>query len=70
MLGRRLTRQQWIALMLLSAGVTDIQIQYTPTKRIPQITEKPLLGFAAVLTMCFTSAFAGKFEIHCNWKMS
>lgn len=62
MLGRRLSKQQWVALVLLAIGVADIQIMQAPAGRNPQIKQKPLVGLSAVLTMCFTSAFAGQFN--------
>uniref|UniRef100_A0A0R3RRH5 UDP-galactose transporter n=1 Tax=Elaeophora elaphi TaxID=1147741 RepID=A0A0R3RRH5_9BILA len=58
MLDHHLSWQQWFALLLLAIGIADIQIQHIPANRIPEINQKPLLGFIAVITMCFTSAFA------------
>lgn len=58
MLDHQLSWQQWFALLLLAVGIADIQIQHIPANRIPEINQKPLLGFIAVITMCFTSAFA------------
>ncbi|EFO17166.1 hypothetical protein LOAG_11334 [Loa loa] len=58
MLDHHFTWQQWFALILLAAGIANIQIQHIPANQIPEINQKPLLGFVAVITMCFTSAFA------------
>lgn len=58
MLDHHLSWQQWFALILLAIGIADIQIQHVPVNRIPEVNQKPLFGFAAVITMCFTSAFA------------
>lgn len=58
MLDHYLSWQQWFALVLLAIGIVDIQVQHIPINRIPEINQNPLLGFVAVITMCFTSAFA------------
>uniref|UniRef100_A0A8R1DYX1 UDP-galactose transporter n=1 Tax=Caenorhabditis japonica TaxID=281687 RepID=A0A8R1DYX1_CAEJA len=58
-LGKKLSAQQWWALALLVIGVADIQYIYSPPPANEEIDQNPMYGFAAVLTMCFTSAFAG-----------
>uniref|UniRef100_A0A914EJ78 Uncharacterized protein n=1 Tax=Acrobeloides nanus TaxID=290746 RepID=A0A914EJ78_9BILA len=57
-LSKEISQYQWIALILLIIGVTDVQLQYEPPTK-SNVEQNPTLGFAAVLTMCFTSAFAG-----------
>uniref|UniRef100_A0AC34FH72 UDP-galactose transporter n=1 Tax=Panagrolaimus sp. ES5 TaxID=591445 RepID=A0AC34FH72_9BILA len=59
-LQKKLSNTQWIALVLLIVGVSDVQLQYQPPQPVSgYLEQKPLLGFAAAITMCFTSAFAG-----------
>ena len=59
-LSKKLSNTQWIALVLLIIGVSDVQLQYQPPQPVTgYLEQQPLVGFAAVLTMCFTSAFAG-----------
>ncbi|CAB3398604.1 unnamed protein product [Caenorhabditis bovis] len=58
-LGKKLSSKQWIALCLLVLGVADIQIIYSPPPASENIHQNPMLGLISVLTMCFTSAFAG-----------
>ncbi|CAI5452704.1 unnamed protein product [Caenorhabditis angaria] len=57
--GKKLSKQQWIALILLVLGVADIQYIYAPPPTSADIVQNPQLGLFAVITMCFTSAFAG-----------
>ncbi|VDM40107.1 unnamed protein product [Toxocara canis] len=59
MLKRNLSVQQWFALLLLAIGVADVQIQYEPPSSAKRIQQYPIIGFLAVISMCFTSAFAG-----------
>ncbi|PAV83525.1 hypothetical protein WR25_19887 [Diploscapter pachys] len=59
LLGKRLSKKQWLALVILVIGVADVQLVYAPPQGNPNIYQKPLIGFLAVITMCFTSAFAG-----------
>lgn len=58
-LGKKLSTKQWWALVLLVLGVADIQYVYSPPPASEDIEQNPMYGFIAVLTMCFTSAFAG-----------
>ncbi|KAK5968106.1 UDP-galactose translocator [Trichostrongylus colubriformis] len=58
-LGKQLSVNQWIALVILVVGVVDVQLAYAPVVGAEGIEQKPLLGFASVIVMCFTSAFAG-----------
>jgi hypothetical protein len=46
----------------LILGVADVQMQYQPPKDSNKVEQHPWVGFAAVLTMCLTSAVAGKFN--------
>ncbi|PAV77541.1 hypothetical protein WR25_03004 [Diploscapter pachys] len=61
LLGKRLSNKQWLALVILVIGVADVQLVYAPPQGNPNIYQKPLIGFLAVITMCFTSAFADGF---------
>uniref|UniRef100_A0A7E4VAM4 UDP-galactose transporter n=2 Tax=Panagrellus redivivus TaxID=6233 RepID=A0A7E4VAM4_PANRE len=59
-LGKQLSSTQWVALVLLVVGVSNTQLQYEPPKQIEGYVEQdPVVGTIAVVTMCFTSAFAG-----------
>lgn len=71
-LGKRLSSKQWIALTLLVmgiglahdweipiSGVIDVQLVYSPPAENENVEQKPILGFISVISMCFTSAFAG-----------
>ncbi|CAD6193835.1 unnamed protein product [Caenorhabditis auriculariae] len=58
-LGKKLSRMQWMALLLLVIGVADVQLVYSPPPLSEKVIQKPWVGFLSVLTMCFTSAFAG-----------
>uniref|UniRef100_F1L7G5 UDP-galactose/UDP-N-acetylglucosamine transporter srf-3 n=1 Tax=Ascaris suum TaxID=6253 RepID=F1L7G5_ASCSU len=59
MLKRKLSMQQWFALILLAVGVADVQIEYKPPLSSTRTRQYPAIGFTAVISMCFTSAFAG-----------
>uniref|UniRef100_A0A0M3JA48 UDP-galactose transporter n=1 Tax=Anisakis simplex TaxID=6269 RepID=A0A0M3JA48_ANISI len=59
MLKKRLTKQQWLALVLMAIGVANVQLQYEPPKSTNRIQQYPAIGFLCVISMCFTSAFAG-----------
>ncbi|KAE9552331.1 hypothetical protein FO519_004456 [Halicephalobus sp. NKZ332] len=59
-LGKNISPNQWIALVLLIVGISDVQLQYQPPAPMAgYLVQKPFVGFLAVATMCFTSAFAG-----------
>lgn len=61
-LQKKLSNTQWIALVLLIVGVSDVQLQYQPPQPVSGYLEQnTFIGFGAVITMCFTSAFAGVF---------
>lgn len=61
-LKKPLSNIQWLALGILIVGVTNVQLQYEPPPmRLNSAKQNPTLGFIAVLSMCFTSAFAGKY---------
>lgn len=70
LLGRRLSKLKWLALVLLAIGVGIVQIQSTtaPSAGTSESTEKlvsslhtmsPLKGFLAVTAACMTSGLAG-----------
>ncbi|KAI6191060.1 UDP-galactose translocator [Aphelenchoides bicaudatus] len=58
-LSKPLSRVQWMALVILIIGVADVQMQYQPPNDANKVEQRPWVGFAAVFTMCFTSAVAG-----------
>eukprot|EP01059_Diplonema_ambulator_P000802 TRINITY_DN1064_c0_g1_i11.p2 TRINITY_DN1064_c0_g1~~TRINITY_DN1064_c0_g1_i11.p2 ORF type:complete len:378 (+),score=116.78 TRINITY_DN1064_c0_g1_i11:1338-2471(+) len=61
MLDRRLTTQQWVALIVLTAGVALAQLQ-PPSKDQPKHSaslSSQTAGILALLVACFTSGFAG-----------
>ncbi|KAK6753539.1 hypothetical protein RB195_012872 [Necator americanus] len=58
-LGKKLSTNQWIALIILVIGVVDVQLVYSPSNSKEAIAQNPFLGFFSVIVMCFTSAFAG-----------
>ncbi|CAB3404591.1 unnamed protein product [Caenorhabditis bovis] len=61
LLGKSLNRYNWMALILLTAGVA--LVQYPSGDAKPKATEHEasdnILGLAAVLAACFSSGFAG-----------
>ncbi|KAL3118542.1 hypothetical protein niasHT_000307 [Heterodera trifolii] len=59
-LKKMLSPAQWLALLLLVVGVSIVQSQYDPppSSHLKSV-QNPLLGFVAVVAMCFTSSFAG-----------
>jgi len=71
-LGRRLSKAKWLALILLAVGVGIVQIQTTAAPKVelkledlaekPVMNERvmqPLKGFMAVTAACVTSGIAG-----------
>lgn len=60
LLNRKITRKNWIALILLMLGVTLVQTQTATTDVASSSSnDKPLLGLVAVLACCVSSGFAG-----------
>jgi UDP-sugar transporter A1/2/3 len=59
MLNRRLSTQQWVALMMLTYGVALMQSGYRHNANASLMDNSRLLGFSAVLGACLTSSFAG-----------
>ncbi|XP_022097356.1 UDP-galactose translocator-like isoform X5 [Acanthaster planci] len=63
MLRKSLSAIQWVALVLLFAGVAIVQVQPTdPSKRAAEVThtqQNPLHGLLAVVVACCFSGFAG-----------
>ncbi|KAE8610815.1 hypothetical protein XENTR_v10012252 [Xenopus tropicalis] len=61
MLQRKLTKHQWVSLLILMAGVALVQwpadSSKTPNKALP--TGSGFVGLVAVITACFSSGFAG-----------
>ncbi|XP_062590188.1 UDP-galactose translocator-like [Saccostrea cucullata] len=60
MLGKPLSRLQWVSLFILFCGVALVQIQPTDSSqsKVP-VKQNPLLGLIAVLVQCCLSGFAG-----------
>ncbi|KAL8581938.1 hypothetical protein ACOMHN_027920 [Nucella lapillus] len=64
LLGKRLGRLQWAALLLLFTGVSIIQVQSTGSKtqaNSSPTAQSPVLGLAAVIACCCLSGFANVF---------
>lgn len=67
LLGRSLTRDKWLALLLLMIGVTLVQSQSmsstsTTASKVDEIIlapQNPFIGLMAVITSCVSSGFAG-----------
>ncbi|XP_074599546.1 UDP-N-acetylglucosamine transporter-like [Brevipalpus obovatus] len=60
MLRKRLFPHQWLALVLLFAGVALVQAQQVSGKTSSNNNvQKPFIGFMAILIACFLSGFAG-----------
>lgn len=58
MLGRKISRTQWIALLVLFVGVATVQVQNATAKQ-PSEDQSPFLGFGSVVVACLFSGFAG-----------
>lgn len=61
MLNRRLSLQQWVALVLLMAGVVLVQFPVAETAKQPSgpSSMSQLLGLLAILASCLSSGFSG-----------
>ncbi|XP_014779820.1 UDP-galactose translocator isoform X1 [Octopus bimaculoides] len=60
MLNKKLSRMQWISLVILFMGVSFVQLQPTSsTKSAASTTQQPLKGLVAVIISCIMSGFAG-----------
>lgn len=64
MLKKQLSRLQWVALFLLFAGVSIVQLQTTSSSASTKddkaaMDQRPLLGLVAVVVSCLMSGFAG-----------
>ena len=61
MLNRQLSRMQWVALVLLFAGVSTVQLQPHDVKVSDKVgtEQNPFIGLIAVLVSCLMSGFAG-----------
>lgn len=66
LLGKKLTRGKWLALLFLALGVGIVQIQSSgggssasSTVSSGHTGMSPLKGFSAVSAACFTSGLAG-----------
>ncbi|CAG0898792.1 unnamed protein product [Darwinula stevensoni] len=59
MLNRRLSRMQWLALLVLVAGVAIVQLSQEQSRKVTTRTESPMTGFLAALIACILSGFAG-----------
>ncbi|XP_035676721.1 UDP-galactose translocator-like isoform X2 [Branchiostoma floridae] len=68
MLGKSISRMQWVSLFLLFAGVSAVQLESTGATSSGKATgekveteQNPLLGLIAVVVSCISSGFAGVF---------
>lgn len=60
MLGKPLSRLQWLALFILFCGVALVQVQPSNSSQSKvAVEQRPLLGLVAVLVQCCLSGFAG-----------
>nr|CAD2166958.1 unnamed protein product [Meloidogyne enterolobii] len=59
LLGKLISRIQWIALLILVLGVAIVQSQYEPPASQSSKEQSFFVGMLSVLTMCISSAFAG-----------
>lgn len=60
LLGRKLSKGKWLALVFLAIGVGIVQVQSTTTPSQGGVhTGNPLTGFLAVAMACLTSGLAG-----------
>lgn len=60
MLGKPLSRLQWLALFILFCGVALVQVQPSNSSQSKvAVEQRPLLGLVAVLIQCCLSGFAG-----------
>uniref|UniRef100_A0A0N5ADV1 UDP-galactose translocator n=1 Tax=Syphacia muris TaxID=451379 RepID=A0A0N5ADV1_9BILA len=58
-LGKSLTRIQWVSIAALFAGVSLVQLQNSSSKRTGTVEQKPIVGFCAVVVASILSGFAG-----------
>ncbi|XP_077972001.1 UDP-galactose translocator-like isoform X1 [Styela clava] len=61
MLGKSLSRLQWLSMVMLFAGVAIVQVQ-TQTGKAPAESDSeqnPFIGLVAVIISCLSSGFAG-----------
>ena len=61
LLNKKLSRRQWVALVLLMAGVAMVQLTAPAAAAHSEAGHNRLVGFCAVLTACFSSGYAGVF---------
>lgn len=59
MLGRKLSFQQWISLVILMAGVASVQMQPSSGEAKDTSHQNLLVGMTAVIVSCMMSGFAG-----------
>lgn len=64
MLGRKLRKLQWAALILLIIGVALVQIPSSGDNRVPKPSaatrsQSQMVGLAAIIVACFSSGFSG-----------
>nr|CAD2151906.1 unnamed protein product [Meloidogyne enterolobii] len=59
LLGKLISRIQWIALLILVLGVAIVQSQYEPPASQSSKEQSFFVGMLSVITMCISSAFAG-----------
>lgn len=60
MLNKQLSRTQWLALVILFAGISIVQLQPDNLNNKKVLTDQnPIVGLCAVVTACIMSGFAG-----------
>eukprot|EP01137_Pigoraptor_chileana_P011602 Opistho-2@62719 len=59
MLSKHLSGLKWLSLVILTAGVTIVQIDPTKAAAAVGPEQNAMLGFAAVVAACISSGFAG-----------
>merc|ERR1712228_637622 len=59
MLNRSISKQQWLSLVLLTAGVALAQFQPHSSQTGQAVVDEQVRGILALLVACFTSGFAG-----------
>jgi len=59
MLGKQLSKFQWLSMILLFSGVAIVQVQNSSEKTSESVEQNKLFGLLAVVISCISSGFAG-----------
>eukprot|EP00038_Savillea_parva_P031657 m.89240 g.89240 ORF g.89240 m.89240 type:complete len:386 (+) comp9791_c0_seq1:319-1476(+) len=60
MLNKKITGEQWVALLMLAAGVATVQVGAQGSQsKTPDVGQSTVVGLVAVIAACCTSGFAG-----------